>query len=46
MMDLEERQGHAESVRYLVIIKIPNLLGGSVDTKIGTVLQVKSYLLL
>ena len=32
MMDLEERQGHAESTRYLVIIKILNLLGGSVDT--------------
>ena len=31
MMVLEERQGHAESIRYLVTTKILNLLGGFVD---------------
>ena len=32
MMEVEDRQAHAESIRCLVIIEIPNLLGGSVDT--------------
>ena len=32
MMDLEERLSDAESIHYLVIIKILNLLGGSVGT--------------
>ena len=41
MMDSEERQGHAESIRQLVIIRILNLLGGSVDTP-GSVQFVKS----
>ena len=47
MMDVEERQGHAESTRYLVIIKIPNLLGGSVDIS-GSVqfFKSKSYVVL
>ena len=42
-MDLEERQDHAESIRYLVIIKILHLLGGSVDTP-GSVQFFKSEL--
>ena len=41
MMMLEERQDHAESIRYLVITKILNLLGGFVDTP-GSVQFVKS----
>ena len=32
MVDSEVRQEHAESTHNLVIIKIPNLLHGSVDT--------------
>ena len=47
MVALEERQVHAERKRYLVIIKILNLLGGSVDTP-GSVqfFKSKSYVVL
>ena len=38
---LEERQDHAESIRYFVITKILNLLGGCVDTP-GSLQSIKS----
>ena len=41
IMDLEERLGDAESTHHLVLIKILNLLGGSVGTP-GSVQFVKS----
>ena len=41
MMDLEVRQGHAESIRYFVIICIMGLPGVSVDTP-GSVQFFKS----
>ena len=41
-MVLKVRQEHAENVYYLVKIQIPKSLHGSVHTKIGPVIQVKT----